>query len=148
MKQVRPLNFDDLADFSVCEDLGFTERWMSEGDPNGRTACREGTIGLCCKRTDINATLASLRPLQNRPMQITVKLFARAKDLAGVGSFPFELPAGCPVGQAKTALMTRCPDLSPLMPILLIAVDGNYATDSTVLTESCELACFPPVSGG
>lgn len=81
-------------------------------------------------------------------MQITVKLFARAKDLAGVGSCPLELPAGCPVGQAKTALTARFPELAPLMPILLIAVDGNYATDSTVLTESCELACFPPVSGG
>lgn len=106
------------------------------------TACRSG-IDSChtCSFAPPSSLNVSL-------MQITVKLFARAKDLAGVGSFNLELPAGCLVGQAKTALTEHCPELSPLMPVLLIAVDGNYATDSTVLTESCELACFPPVSGG
>ena len=81
-------------------------------------------------------------------MHIHVKLFARAKDLAGTGALSLVLPEGALVRAAKALLVERCPALQPLMSVLLIAVDGNYATDETVLTESCELACFPPVSGG
>ncbi len=81
-------------------------------------------------------------------MQIAVKFFARAKDLAGTGELNLSLPDACTIGQAKAVIIELCPDLAPLMPVLLIAVDGNYATDATALTESCELACFPPVSGG
>ncbi len=81
-------------------------------------------------------------------MEITVKLFARAKDLAGTGSLTLTVPETCTVGQAKAALATYCPQLQKLMPIMLTAVDGNYATDATPLTAACELACFPPVSGG
>ena len=81
-------------------------------------------------------------------MQITVKLFARAKDLAGTCTLALSLSEGCTVGQAKAALIAHCPALQPLLPTLLIAVDGNYATDASRLTEACELACFPPVSGG
>ncbi len=82
------------------------------------------------------------------PMQITVKLFARAKDLAGTGDLSLSLPEACTVGQAKAAIVSNCPNLRVVMPNLLVAVDGEYATDATPLTESCELACFPPVSGG
>ena len=81
-------------------------------------------------------------------MQITVKLFARAKDLAGTGMLPLSVPEPCTVGQAKAALVSLYPNLRIVMPILLVAVDGDYAADATPLTESCELACFPPVSGG
>ena len=81
-------------------------------------------------------------------MQINVKLFARAKDLAGTGALVLDVPDNCDVRTAKAALVQRCPELRTLIPILLIAVDGNYATDSTVLKESCEFAGFPPVSGG
>jgi molybdopterin converting factor small subunit len=81
-------------------------------------------------------------------MQINVKLFARAKELAGTGELVLNVPDGCDVRAAKAALVERYPELRTLMPILLIAVDGNYATDATRLSESCEFAGFPPVSGG
>jgi len=81
-------------------------------------------------------------------MQITVKLFARAKDLAGTDSLVLDLPASSLVRTAKTQLAERFPELQKIMPSLLIAIDGSYATDQTPLKESCELACFPPVSGG
>ena len=81
-------------------------------------------------------------------MQIAVMFFARAKDLAGTGELSLILPEGCTVGQAKAALVSLYPNLRVVMPTLLVAVDGNYAADATPLTEACELACFPPVSGG
>ena len=81
-------------------------------------------------------------------MQINVQLFARAKDLAGTSRLPLSVPEPCTVGQAKAALVSLIPNLRMMMPTLLVAVDGDYAADATPLTESCEFACFPPVSGG
>lgn len=81
-------------------------------------------------------------------MLIFVKFFARSKDLTGIGDLSLSLPEACTVGQAKAALITTYPNLRSVMPTLLVAVDGEYAADATPLTESCELACFPPVSGG
>jgi sulfur-carrier protein len=81
-------------------------------------------------------------------MQIHVKLFARAKDLAGASSCMLDLPLAVTVGVAKATLVERYPQLVKLMPVMLVAVDGSYAHDQTVLTHTCELACFPPVSGG
>ena len=81
-------------------------------------------------------------------MQIAVKFFARAKDLAGTGDLSLSVPETCTVGQAKEALVSTYPTLRSVMPTLLVAVNGEYAADATPLTEACELACFPPVSGG
>lgn len=81
-------------------------------------------------------------------MQIYVKLFARARDLAGTGSLTLNAPDTCTVSVARQLLLAEAPGLSPIMPSLLIAVDGNYASENFPLNDGCELACFPTVSGG
>ena len=81
-------------------------------------------------------------------MLIPVKLFARARDLAGANVLSLELSEGSSVGTARAALVARIPALAPLAPVLLLAVNGEYAPESAVLESGCELACFPPVSGG
>ncbi len=81
-------------------------------------------------------------------MQITVKFFAQAKALAGLATLQMSVPDGCSVREAQAALLLRYPNLDHIMPVLLIAIDGNYATPETPLSPDCELACFPPVSGG
>lgn len=81
-------------------------------------------------------------------MQITVRLFARARDLAGTDRIELELAAGAQVRDARASLLARVPALAPVMKSLLMAVDGEYATDETPLHDHCELAAFPPVSGG
>jgi molybdopterin converting factor small subunit len=87
-------------------------------------------------------------PRRSPSMHVNVRLFALAKDLAGTGTLVLNLPEGCTVGGAKRELLGRCPELGKLLPVLLLAVNGNYATEDTALSEGCELACFPPVSGG
>jgi len=81
-------------------------------------------------------------------MTITVKLFALARDLAGVGEVSLELPPACRVGDLKRQLSSRFPGLSPLASRLLVAVGNDYAGDDTLLEAGKEVACFPPVSGG
>lgn len=81
-------------------------------------------------------------------MKVAVKLFARARDLAGTGSVELNLPEGCRVADMKQSLAVRFPEIKPLLPNLLVAVGNDYASDETPLRANAEVACFPPVSGG
>lgn len=81
-------------------------------------------------------------------MQIHVKLFARARDLAGTGSLTMNVPDTCTVREARQLLLIEAPGLAQIMPSLLVALDGSYASDNFPLKDGCELACFPAVSGG
>ena len=81
-------------------------------------------------------------------MRITVRLFARARDLAGTERLEMDLPDGARVRDARVRLLAEVPSLGPLLKSLLMAIDGEYATDESLLRERCELAAFPPVSGG
>jgi molybdopterin converting factor small subunit len=81
-------------------------------------------------------------------MTITVKLFARARDLAGTDRVELELPEPGYVKDVREGLATRFPQLSPLVPKLLVAVGSDYARDDVSLSPNADVACFPPVSGG
>lgn len=81
-------------------------------------------------------------------MQITVKLFARARDLAGADQVVLELPPSGRVRDLKQSLAARFPQMSPLIPDLLVAVGNEYAPADAVVPPQSEVACFPPVSGG
>jgi molybdopterin converting factor small subunit len=81
-------------------------------------------------------------------MKITVQLYARARDLAGTGCARLDLPAAACVGDLKQSLAVRFPQISPLIPKLLVAVGTEYADDRTVLQPDAQVSCFPPVSGG
>jgi len=81
-------------------------------------------------------------------MKISVRLFARARDLAGADRLEIELSEPASVKQLKEQLPKQCPSLRPLLSQLLVAVGTDYATDETPLDETTDVACFPPVSGG
>jgi len=79
---------------------------------------------------------------------LSVKLFAKARDLAGSPIVQLSWSDGETVAALKQRLTERCPDLKPLVPRLLVAVNNNYAADDRTLKTTDEVACFPPVSGG
>jgi molybdopterin converting factor subunit 1 len=81
-------------------------------------------------------------------MQIDVKLFAVAGDLAGRPSVTLDLPDGAAVGDLRRALVEQIPALASMGARLMVAVNMDYATDDRVLAERDEVACIPPVSGG
>ncbi len=81
-------------------------------------------------------------------MKLSVKLFARARDLAGASQVELELPDRATVADLRFAITSRYPPLAPLAPSLLIAVNMDYVNDETVLQANSDVACFPPVSGG
>jgi molybdopterin converting factor subunit 1 len=81
-------------------------------------------------------------------MQVTVKLFAVARQRAGRDAVTLELPAEATVRQLRGALCEQCPPLADLLPHVRIAVNSEYASDTQVLPRAGEIALIPPVSGG
>ncbi len=79
---------------------------------------------------------------------ISVQLFAVARDLAGCDSVTLAVPDGATVAVLREKLFDRVPALAPLTKSLQIAVDQEYAIDTTPLTAQQEVAIIPPVSGG
>lgn len=81
-------------------------------------------------------------------MQITVRLFATLRQIAGWSSQPLELPEGATLREALTVLDTRYPQLTIGTRTYYAAINQEYAKGDQVLRPGDELAIFPPVSGG
>ena len=81
-------------------------------------------------------------------MTVTVRLFARAKDLAGADAVTVELTAPATVGDLRRRLATEHPRLESLLAHCAFAVDDEFADDLCELSSEVEIALLPPVSGG
>jgi molybdopterin converting factor subunit 1 len=81
-------------------------------------------------------------------MNIRVRLFARARDLAGADVVTVELPAGATVTDLRCRLGETCPALGPLLSRSAVAVNEEFARDDAVVLPEAEVALLPPVSGG
>jgi molybdopterin converting factor subunit 1 len=81
-------------------------------------------------------------------VQVSVRLFALARERAGRSELSLQLPEPATVAHLKQALATACPELAPLVPNLMIAVDAEYAGDDQPIRPGAEVAAIPPVSGG
>ena len=81
-------------------------------------------------------------------MNITIRYFARYREVAGRSSEPFTLEDGASVAQAAQALLARYPDLAELLPRSIYAVNRQYVPADTPLREGDELVFVPPMGGG
>lgn len=81
-------------------------------------------------------------------MNVTVKLFAAARELAGQKEISVELPAGATIKQLRDQLSNQFVELQPLLPHALFAIDAMYCRDDDAVPEHGDIACLPPVSGG
>jgi molybdopterin converting factor subunit 1 len=81
-------------------------------------------------------------------MIINVRLFARARDLAGVDVLTVELADGAVVGDLRRALSAKDPSLGRLVERSALAVNSEFVDDSWKLSPHAEVALLPPVSGG
>ena len=81
----------------------------------------------------------------SNPASRPVLLFARAAELAGTTETIVNADT---TDSLRSALIQKHPALATLAPHLLIAVNGRYAVGDQRLGPACEIAVFPPVSGG
>ena len=76
-------------------------------------------------------------------MKVRVRLFAQLRERAGSNEVELDLPDGALVRDAIAAMGSVAEGLPVVM-----AVNREYADESTVLSVGDELALIPPVSGG
>jgi sulfur-carrier protein len=81
-------------------------------------------------------------------MLLNIRLFARARDLAGADTISVDVPDAATVGDLRSSLQEQFPALAPVTPNLHVAIGTDYANDAARLDESQSISCFPPVSGG
>jgi molybdopterin converting factor subunit 1 len=77
-----------------------------------------------------------------------VRLFARAKDIAGTESVAVDVPEGSSVGELRRRLAELYPALAGLLERSALAVDHEFVEDTRPLLRTAEIALLPPVSGG
>jgi sulfur-carrier protein len=83
-----------------------------------------------------------------RQVNIQLKLFAAARDLAGRETIELLLPPDATVAELRRELTARVPKLAALAPHLMFAINQEYAADAATIPTGAEVACIPPVSGG
>ena len=81
-------------------------------------------------------------------MILQVRLFARARDLAGADTVRVELSEGATVADLRRRLAADHPVLAGLLERSALAVENDFADDLRVLSAHDEVALLPPVSGG
>lgn len=81
-------------------------------------------------------------------MRVTIRLFARLRDIAGTGELVREVDAGTSVGDLWRHLATEFPAIASYERSISTAVNADYARRDQVLADGDEVAFLPPVSGG
>src|SRR4051794_35856083 len=81
-------------------------------------------------------------------MNVTVRLFARYKELAGTNLLRLDLPERSTALDAFDQVAKRLPDIVSMRDSTLMAVDSEYVRPLVELRDGQELSLMPPVSGG
>jgi len=81
-------------------------------------------------------------------MRVTVRLFARLRDLAGAGELIREVPAGATAREVWNDLVLEWPALREYEKTMSVAVNAEYARMTAAVHDGDEVAFLPPVSGG
>ena len=77
-----------------------------------------------------------------------VRLFARARELAGADVIEVNVPPGAKVGDLRRQLAQDHPALAGLLQRCALAVNEEFAEYGLTLPRGTEVALLPPVSGG
>jgi molybdopterin converting factor subunit 1 len=81
-------------------------------------------------------------------MRVTVRLFARLRDLAGSGELVREVPGPATIEQVWRTLVHEMPALGEYERIMSVALNADYSRMTTAVHDGDEVAFLPPVSGG
>jgi molybdopterin synthase catalytic subunit len=93
-------------------------------------------------------TTGNRRLAMSEKVKITVLLFGQAREIAGAQAIELELASPATVESAFAALIENHPKLAAMERSLLFAINEEYATRASELSENDRLAILPPVSGG
>ena len=81
-------------------------------------------------------------------MRVTIRLFARLRDLVGTSELIREVATPATVASVWNTLIAEYPAARDYERTMSVAVNANYARLHSPVTEGDEVAFLPPVSGG
>jgi molybdopterin converting factor subunit 1 len=81
-------------------------------------------------------------------VRVTVRLFARLRDIAGAAELARELPAGATIGDVWRQLAGEFPEFAGYERSISSAINADYARMDQAIGDGDEIAFLPPVSGG
>jgi molybdopterin converting factor subunit 1 len=81
-------------------------------------------------------------------VHVTIRLFARLRELAGAAELARQVPEGSSAHDAWNTLVAEFPAMKDYGRSISCAVNEEYSRMSTPLHEGDEVAFLPPVSGG
>lgn len=82
------------------------------------------------------------------PDEVSVRLFARFRELAGAETVAVALPSGSTVADLRRRLVLHWPAAADLIAASGVAVNEDFAPDDRPIWPTDEVALIPPVSGG
>ena len=81
-------------------------------------------------------------------MHVTIRLFARLREVAGTGELAREVADGATASDAWSLLVREFPPMADYSQNVACAVNEEYARMTSRLKNGDEVAFLPPVSGG
>ena len=81
-------------------------------------------------------------------MRVTVRLFARLRDIAGAAELTRQIVPGATIGSVWRELVKEFPELAQYERSISSAVNADYARMDQAVGDGDEVAFLPPVSGG
>ena len=80
-------------------------------------------------------------------MRVRSLFFASYRDLVGAEEIELDLPEGSTVSELVHQVRSR-PGAEAIPEVPVVAVNREYASTDTVLSDGDEVAFIPPVAGG
>ena len=81
-------------------------------------------------------------------MRVTVRLFARLRDIAGAAELALDVADGATIRSVWRKLVGDYPEFAGYERSISSAVNADYARMEHPLQNGDEVAFLPPVSGG
>jgi len=81
-------------------------------------------------------------------VRVTIRLFARLRDIARSGDLAREASTGATAGDLWRGLIAEFPEMARYESSISVAVNAEYAKMSARVSDGDEVAFLPPVSGG
>ena len=81
-------------------------------------------------------------------MRVTIRLFARLRELTGASALGRDVPDGSTALDVWNGLAEEFPELAAYTKAISVAVNEDYARLTARVRDGDEIAFLPPVSGG
>jgi molybdopterin converting factor subunit 1 len=81
-------------------------------------------------------------------MRVTVRLFARLRDVTGTGELIRDVPEPATAQAVWRSLVAEWPALGEYEKTISVAVNTDYSRMTASVRDGDEVAFLPPVSGG